>query len=272
MFAWLWLLVLAPVPSHGQALSAAATARFTAGVDSLKAGRLDEAEAAFRDVLRGGDDRAFVHHNLGLVLRERQRHAEALTEFRTAVRLDPAFGPAWLLAGTTLLALDRPADAVAPLQRATSLLPAQAIAWRALAEAQQRTGNLAGVVSAWQHLAATQPTDPEAAYRLGRAYLAQAQWAHEQLRRLHPTSARVSQALGREYLQQGRPDLALRSYEEASRRAPQLPDIHLAIAGILLDQGQFDAAARAVAAELTIVPGSADALALQARIEAARRR
>jgi tetratricopeptide (TPR) repeat protein len=272
MLAWLWLLALLPVPSHGQPLSAAATARFTAGVDALKAGRLDEAEAAFRDVLRGGDDRAFVHHNLGLVLRERQRPEEALVQFRAAVRLDPTFGPAWLMAGAALLALDRPRDAAADLQRATTLMPNQVVAWRALSEAYQRSGDPGGVVAVWRRLAAAEPTDPEAVYRLGRAYLAQSQWAHERLRKVHPMSARVSQALGREYQQQGRPDLALAAYQEAARRAPALSGLHLSMAGILLEQGQVDAAAREVDAELLATPGSAEALALKAKIAAGRPR
>jgi predicted Zn-dependent protease len=207
-----------------------------------------------------------------LVLRERQRHDEALVEFRAAVRRDPAFGPAWLMAGSVLLGLDRPREAIADLQRATTLMPDQVVAWRALAEAYQRTGDLAGVVAVWRRLAAAEPIDPEVVYRLGRAYLAQSQWAHDRLRRVHPASARVSQALGREYLQQGRPDLALAAYQEAARRAPALSGLHLSMAGILLDQGQLDAAAREVDAELVATPGSAEALALKAKIAAARPR
>ena len=43
------------------------------------------------------------------------RHADALVEFRTASRLDPAFGPPHLLAGTSLLALGQAKAAVAEL-------------------------------------------------------------------------------------------------------------------------------------------------------------
>ena len=266
-----FLIMVSAVPVAAQ-LPEAQAARFTQGVAALKSGQLDAAEAAFRDVLRAGGKLAFVHHNLGLVLRERQRHADALAEFRAATRLDPKFGPAWLFAGLSSLALERPSAAVTDLERATALLPDQVIAWRALADAYQRAGNLAGVVATWRRLASTQPPDPEAVYRLGRAYLAQAQWAHEQLRRLHPSSARVSQALGREYLQQGRPEQALAAFGEAARRAPALPEIHLAMAGILFEQGQIDAATREIEAELAISPGSAEALALKAKVEAARRK
>src|SRR5205814_2061680 len=109
-------------PAASQELAPALAERFSSGVDALKAGNLDAAETAFRDVLRGGGgDRAFVHHNLGIVLQQRGRDAEALVEFRAARRLDPSFGPARLLAGTSLLALGRPKEAAAELKQAIRL-------------------------------------------------------------------------------------------------------------------------------------------------------
>ena len=72
-------------------------------------------------------------------------------------------------------------------------------------------------------------------------------------------------------MQQGRPDLALAAFAEAARRGPTLPELHLAMARILLEQGQLDPAAREVEAELAIAPRSAEALALKGRIVAARR-
>jgi len=91
--------------SDRQGLPPALATRFSEGVTALSAGQLDLAEAAFRDVLRDGGDRAFVRHNLGIVLQQRGRHADALVQFRAASRLDPAFGPSHLLAGTSLLAM-----------------------------------------------------------------------------------------------------------------------------------------------------------------------
>src|SRR5215475_2586836 len=86
-------------------LSPALAERFSEGVTALKAGALDQAEAAFRDVLRGGGNTAFVHRNLAIVLQSRGHHEEAVAEFRTALKLDPSFAPARLLEGTSLLAL-----------------------------------------------------------------------------------------------------------------------------------------------------------------------
>ena len=117
--AWAAVFLLSmPIGAGAQDLSPALAKQFTEGVAALAAGELDSAEAAFRAVIRDGGDRAFVRHNLGIVLQQRGRHADALVEFRAANRLDPSFGPSRLLAGTSLLALGQPKSAVAELGRA----------------------------------------------------------------------------------------------------------------------------------------------------------
>ena len=119
--AWAAVFLLSmPIGASAQDLSPALAKRFSEGVAALSAGELDSAEAAFRAVIRDGGDRAFVRHNLGIVLQQRGRHADALVEFRAASRLDPAFGPSRLLAGTSLLALGQPKAAVAELGRAAA--------------------------------------------------------------------------------------------------------------------------------------------------------
>jgi tetratricopeptide (TPR) repeat protein len=260
-------LTVAPA-IHAQDLAPALEARFSDGVEALKAGQLDVAEAAFRDVLAGGGNRAFVHHNLGIVQQQRERHAEALAEFRTAARLNPAFGPARLLAGTSLLALGRPREAVTELERAVRLLPGEKAAHAELAHACELAANAPCLARESRVLARLAPADPEQTYRLGKAYLRLSEWAFERIRATNPRSARLSEALGREYLEQGQLNQALRAYQEAAERNPALPGIHLALARIHADAGRWDEAAQEVERELTVVPGSAAALELKARIAA----
>jgi tetratricopeptide (TPR) repeat protein len=181
-----WLTISAASAAAAQELTHALADRFSQGVAALKAGRLDAAEAAFRDVLRAGGERAFVHHNLGLVLRERGRHGEALGEFRAAAALDATFGPARLLAGTTLLALGRPREAIPELERAVQLLPREIAAHLELAEAYERTNDVVRLVDTYRVIAGLAPNEPEYAYRLGRAYLKLSEWAHARARARSP--------------------------------------------------------------------------------------
>jgi tetratricopeptide (TPR) repeat protein len=265
------LVILITAPTAGaQDLPPALAERFSEGVASLKAGELDAAEATFREVLRSGGERAFVHHNLGLVLREHGRHADALAEFRAASKLDPSFGPARLLAGTTLLALARPREARTELERAARLMPREAAAYLQLAEACQRLGDPACVTDAMRRIVELAPDDPENVYRLGSAYLNLSKWTLEMLSESVPPSARVDEALGRELLRQGEADRAVEALQRAAEADPTLPDLHLTLAQIHFEAGRVDEASSELARELTLVPFSKDALELKARIERGR--
>ena len=258
------------LPLAAQELAPELAQRFNEGVVALKGGRPAEAEAIFSDVLKRGGAAPFVHHNLGIALQQQGRHRAAVVQFTTASRLDPTYGPARLLAGTSLLALGDVSGARAELRRAVRLMPREPAAHAQLAEAHGRAGDVEATVDAYRRAAELAPADPEYAYRLGKAYLTFAQWAHERILQIDPNSARLHQALGREYLRQGQVDLARRAFEQAAEVDPSLPEIHLALARIHFDRGRWREAAREIERELVVAPSSKAALQLKVQIEAAR--
>jgi tetratricopeptide (TPR) repeat protein len=243
-------------------------ALFEQGVQALKAGRLDEAESAFRRVLQQGGHRAYVHHNLAIVYQQQGKHTEAVAECREAIRLDPAYAPPRVVLGGSLLALGRVAEATAELERALKRLPKERLAREQLAHAYTRGGNPAAAIEQYRALRELAPDDPEYAYQLGRAYLRLSEWAMQRLREIDSGSARIYQALGHNYRVQGRADLAARAFERAAQADPKLPEIHLALAQIHLEQKNYDEARKEIDRELAIVPESAGARALKQRLEA----
>jgi tetratricopeptide (TPR) repeat protein len=260
-------LVLAPaMVALAQELSAELQASFDEGVRALKAGKLDEAEAAFRGVVAKGGNFAYVHNNLGIVHQERGQHAKAVTEFREAIRLDPGYVAPRILLGASLLALGRVAEAKAQLQRAVKLAPQEPLARLQLAKAYERGGDWAGAVEQYRILRELQPQEPENVYNLGRAYLRLSEWCLRELKALDPASARLQQALGHNYRVQGRPDLALVAFERAAQADPMLPEVHLAMAQIHLEQKRFAEARREIERELALLPDSAGARALLERL------
>lgn len=272
--AWLaaaLIVFVAIIRAAAQELPPALAARFAEGVAELEAGHAADAEAAFRDVLRQGGRKAPVHHNLGIALQQRGRHAEALAEFRAASRLDPAHGSSRLLAATSLAALGRLKEARADLDRAVGLMPNELVAHTQLADVCRHLDDELCEVDAYRQAVRLVPSDPEYAYRLGDAYLRLSERAHARISAIDPNSARLHQALGREYLRQSRPDLARKALEDAVRADPRLPEIHLALARLHIDEGRWDDASREVEAELALVPESRDARLLKAQIDAARR-
>jgi len=268
--AWalgLALLVVIALPSAAQP-PVPMDVLFEQGVQALKAGRLDEAETAFRGVLRQGGNRAYVHNNLAIVHQQQGKHAEAVAECREAIRLDPAYAPPRVVLGGSLLALGRVAEATTELERAVKLLPKERLVREQLARAYTRGGNPAAAIEQYRALREMAPDDPEYAYQLGRAYLRLSEWAMQRLREIDPGSARIYQALGHNYRVQGRADLAVRAFERAAQADPKLPEIHLALAQIHLEQKNYGEARKEIDRELALVPESAGARALKRRLEA----
>lgn len=257
-------------PVFGQDLPEPLAARFKDGVDAIVRKDLDQAERAFREVLAAGGARAFVHHNLGIVLQLRGREADALEAFRQATRLDGAFGPARLLAGNALLALNRPDEAAVELRRALSLMPDEPAVHLQLADACERLGDVRCVVDRYRRLTTLAPNNDEYAYRLGKAYLRLAQWSFARMAEVDPRTARRWQALGEQYLAQGQPDLALQAFAEAVALDPRLPGVHLALARLHADARRWDDALRALDRELALAPESVDARRFRDRIASER--
>ena len=262
-------LLLAPASAlPAQELPVALQPPFEEGVQALKAGKLDEAEAAFLRVLEQGGRLAYVHNNLGLVYQQRGQHKQAVTAFREAVRLDSGYGAPRVGLGASLLALDEVGEATAQLEQAVKLLPREPVARVQLAQACQRAGNWTGAVEQYRALREFAPREPEHAYQLGKAYLGLSEWCWRELRKLDPGSARLQQALGHNYRVQGRTSLAVGAFERAARADPTLPEVHLALAQIYVEQKRWAEARRELERELALVPESAGARALAERLRA----
>jgi tetratricopeptide (TPR) repeat protein len=71
--------------------------------------------------------------NLGYLLAEASRHAEAEAAFRQALALDPKIDRAWYGLGLTLIHLQRFDEAIAALKRNTELQPMSPYGWYQLA-------------------------------------------------------------------------------------------------------------------------------------------
>lgn len=267
-----WRALLLVVLAAGARLASAQDAAtpeatFQQGVAALKAGRLGDAEAAFRRVLKQGGNEPYVHNNLAIVYQQQGRHREAVAECREAIRLDPGYAAPRTVLGGSLLALGRVAEATTALEGAVKLQPKERLVREQLARAYERAGRPSAAIDQYRALRALAPGDPESAYQLGRAYLRLSEWALQRLRDVDPESARLYQVLGHNYRVQGRTDLAVRAFERAAQADPRLPEIHLALAQIHFQQKNWASARQEIERELALVPESVAAQALLRRLE-----
>jgi tetratricopeptide (TPR) repeat protein len=261
------LVIAAGTVSPAEELPEALQAPFTEGVQALKAGRLDEAEARFRQVLDQGGREAYVYNNLGLVYQQRGEHARAAEQFREAIRRDAAYTAPRVALGGSLLELGRVKDATAELERAVELAPKDPLARRELARACERAGDWPGAVEHYRALRDLAPQEPEGAYQLGKAYLRLSEWCLRALRDGDPPSARFYQAQGHTYRVQGHTDLAVRAFQRAAEADPKLPEVHLTLAQIYMEQKRWADARQEVERELAVVPESLGARLLYRRLQ-----
>jgi tetratricopeptide (TPR) repeat protein len=256
------------ISAPAQELPPSLQAPFEDGVHALKAGKLDEAEKAFRAVLAKDPTSAHVHNNLGIVLQERRRHEQAVVEFREATRLDPRYVAPRILLGASLLALGQVSEARRELEKAVKLAPKEPLARLELAKVDERADDWTAAVEQYQALRELKPDEPEYVYGLGSAYLHLSEWCLRELDKRDGGAARLFQALGHNYRVQGRPDLALTAFTRAAEADPTLPEVHLAMAQIHMEQKRWADARREVERELALIPDSAGALALAGRLRA----
>lgn len=198
-----------------------------------------------RKFLAEKPDVAFVHFQLAYALTALKHTDEARAEYKKAAELDPKMAEAQLNLGILLLEKD-PAAAVAPLRKATELLPSQTRPRFLLGLALERSGDATGATASFEAASHLDPNDVEAVTHLGAMYLrnarpteAEAKFRHAL--ELQPQSPMALQGLARSLDAQKRPDaadayrayLAVEPHDDAARNRL----IH-----ILIEQQQYDAA------------------------------
>jgi len=241
---------------------------FSRGVAAQKAGRLEEAEKVFLEVLERGGKAAFVYNNLGIVYQMRREHDKAVAQFREAIRLQPDYAAPRILLGASLLAQGKLQEATRQLERGVRLEPREPLARLQLVRAYEMSGNDRGVIEQYRALLESSPDNPEYLYQLGYAYLRFAASCHRQIDALSPGSARLHQTVAENFQLQGHLDLAARAYQRAAEMDPTLPEVHFSLAMIYLEQGKPAEAMAEVEKELAIVPYSAAALSLREKLKA----
>jgi tetratricopeptide (TPR) repeat protein len=103
------------------------------GMAHQKAGRLSDAEAAYRAALAIYPGHALVTHNMGVISAAKGDHRAALDRFEAATVTQPQYASAHYNRGVALIALGRHRDAIQSLSRACTIEPEHYNAHRALA-------------------------------------------------------------------------------------------------------------------------------------------
>jgi tetratricopeptide (TPR) repeat protein len=187
---------------------------------------------------RHADDRPEARTNLGTFYARLGRFDEAQAEFVAAIRLDPAFVPAYVNAADACRAQGREDDALRRLQEGLAAAPRSAALYHALGLAQARRRNEAGALAS-----------------LARAA------------RLEPDNARYAYVHAIALSSFGRTADAVRELERAAARWPLNRDILFALATTRRDAGQLAAAREAARGLVAAFPDDREAGALLDELE-----
>ena len=106
--------------------------RVADAVSHHKAGRLEQAEAAYREALGFAPGHPAVTHNLGVIAAARGQHREAIAQFNAAIAAEPHYAAAHYNRASALQALGLSRDALHSMAQVCAIDPGHYDAHRAL--------------------------------------------------------------------------------------------------------------------------------------------
>ncbi len=219
-----------------------------------RAGRLLQAEAAYRQILTINPAHVDARINLGAVLIVLGRPAEAEASCREVLRLRPNDPEAHINLGAVLNALGRPAEAEASYRGALRLRPNYPEAHINLGNALRALGRPAEAGASYREALRLRPNSPEVHINLGAVLIAlrrpaEAEASYREALRLRPNNPEAHNNLGNALRALGRPAEAEASYREAMRLGPNNPEAHNSLGSVLWALGR-PAEAEAICREL----------------------
>ena len=214
-----------------------------AATQAMNEGRFEDAARIYRELLRPLPDEPGLLMNLGMALAMAGREAEAIGPLERATTLKPTLVPAQLFLGTSYLALGSPDKAVRPLQRVTAAQPANIEYRRLLARAYAESGRPLEAATQLRQITDLAPTRPAAWYSLFHAYNAVAQDALATFADGADSGQWQELLLADALFADGRFTDAFAAYRQAIAAAPTMVSIHDSIARIYEQTGHADWAA-----------------------------
>jgi tetratricopeptide (TPR) repeat protein len=230
---------------------------FEAGRTLRRAGKLEEAAAAYARVLQKAPGLAVAHLNLGLVRHDQRNYAASTREFSAAAELDPDLRQARLYLGIDAYLWGRYDTARRALAEAANMDAddAEALYWLGLAQAA--AGDYRGAAGSLETATRLKPKDEDALYQLQEVYLELWKASYDRLVTANPDSFRIHQVLAEGHLQANRLDDAKREYALVLRASPNIGGVHEALGDIARQQRDLTGALQEYQAELALSPQSA---------------
>lgn len=232
-------------------------------------GRFDEAEAAWRAVLKQHPNSADPYAHLGFLEAHQQHYHEAIPMYRKALALNPSMPGLRLNLGLAQFKAGELKDAVQtflPLLRAAP--PSSPDAQRLntlVGMGYYGLGSYAAAVPYLKKVTAADPQDLHYRLVLAHSCLAAHEYpcvldVYKQILALNAESAEADMLAGEALDAMQNHAGAIEQFRAAVKANPQEPDVHFGLAYLLWTQNQFEEAAEQFQAELVNAPSNAEAM------------
>jgi predicted O-linked N-acetylglucosamine transferase (SPINDLY family) len=224
--------------------------------------RFDEAAAYLERVVRGDSSQPLDHANLGACYRQLGKPADAEAAFRAAVRLAPGFSQVHTMLGALLHSQGRLAEAADSYRRVVEAEPNSADAHFDLASVLQPQGDLAGAAECYEQALKLAPNHVISHINLGtlrkQQGLVDEAIAHFQAALAgDPTSVTAKNNLAGLLLKLGRLDEAQAAFEEVAQANPRFQPAQFGLAGVHYRRGNLEQALSVCRSVLQTDPASA---------------
>ncbi|CAO3441231.1 O-linked N-acetylglucosamine transferase, SPINDLY family protein [Azospirillum endophyticum] len=210
---------------------ASSVAAFGVALGHHQAGRIAEAEAGYRAVLRLDPDHPHANNNLALILRGRGDHADALACYRRAIKRAPDDPQLHSNFGCLLVDLGQAAEALDALRRAIELKPDYAEAHFNLGNALRSANDLDGALACYTEALRLKPDMAAALSNMGdllkgRAELSRAVECFMAALRAAPQMPEPCNNLGETLKEQGRITEAVAVFQQGLSAHPTAAIMH----------------------------------------------
>ncbi len=234
------------------------------GVIAYQVGRLDTAVELMRQAIALKPRLPEAYNNLGAALKDTGQLDEAIAACRQAIALRPNYADAHSNLGNALKDKGQLNEAIAAYRRAIALQPNYPEAHNNLGNALRDKGQLDGAIAAHRRAIGLRANYPDAHYNLGNALtdkgqLDEAIAAYRQAIALKPNDPRAHNNLGNALREKGQLDEAIAAYRQALALKPNYPEAHNNLGIALKDTGRLDEAIAAFRQAITLKPNFAEA-------------
>ena len=223
------------------------------------AGRLDEAESIYHQLLQADSNQFDAVHLLGVIAYQKAQYDVAVEFITKAITINPDYAEAHYNLGNAVKDQGKLSEAVAIYRKAIAIKPDYAEAHNNLGNALKDQGNLAEATVSYEKAIALKPGYMEAHNNLGATLLGlgkldEAVASYREAIAIKPDYAEAHNNLGNVFKDQGKLVEAVASYQGAITIRPGYIEAYNNLGATLLDLGEEGEAAAVYHKAIAIKP------------------